>query len=88
MVARMPRPRRSHDEADERHHTAAFKAKKALAAVKREKTLAGLVSYFDVHSNQITNGNAQLLHGGTGREQSARAKRGRVTLGEKSLARA
>jgi transposase len=70
------------------NHTAAFQAKVALAAVKGEKTLAGLTSCFDFHPNQITNGKAQFLHGGAGREQSARPKLGRVMLGEKSLVRA
>jgi len=37
-----------------RNHTAAFKAKVALAAIKGEKTLAELVTQYDVHTNQIT----------------------------------
>ena len=32
-----------------RNHTAAFKAKVALAAVKGEKTLAELAEQFDIH---------------------------------------
>ncbi len=40
-----------------RNHTAAFKAKVALAAVKGEKTLAELAQQFDVHPNQITQWN-------------------------------
>jgi transposase len=35
------------------NHSAAFKAKVALAAVKGEKTLAELVAQFDVHANVI-----------------------------------
>ena len=46
-----------------RNHTAAFKAKVALAAVKGEKTLAELAQLFDVHPNQITQWKAQLLEG-------------------------
>jgi len=37
-----------------RNHTAAFKAKVALAALKGEKTLSELAHQFDVHANQIT----------------------------------
>ena len=49
-----------------RNHTAAYKAKVALAAVKGEKTLAELAQLFDVHPNQITQWKAQLLEGATG----------------------
>ena len=34
-------------------HSAAFKAKVALEALKNEKTLAQLSSQYEVHSNQI-----------------------------------
>ena len=37
-----------------RNHSAASKAKVALAAIRGEKTLAELPAYFDVHPNQIT----------------------------------
>jgi hypothetical protein len=37
-----------------RNHTAAFKAKVALAAIKGEKTLLELAQQFDIHANQIT----------------------------------
>jgi transposase-like protein len=36
-----------------RNHTAAFKAKVALAALKGEKPLTELAQQFDVHANQI-----------------------------------
>ena len=49
-----------------RNHTAAFKAKVALAAVKGEKTLSELAEQFDVHANQITQWKGQLLEGAAG----------------------
>ena len=49
-----------------RNHTAAFKAKVALAALKGEKTLLELAQQFDVHANQITQWKSQLLEGASG----------------------
>src|ERR1035438_5779441 len=46
-----------------RNHTATFKAKVALAAIKGEKTLSELAEQFDVHANQITQWKSQLLEG-------------------------
>ncbi|QKM48792.1 hypothetical protein B7760_02830 [Burkholderia glumae] len=43
-----------------RTHSAVFKAKVALAAVKGERTLAELAQQFDVHPNQITEWKRQL----------------------------
>jgi transposase len=76
-----------------RNHSAAFKAKVALAALKGEKTLADLAQQFDVHPNQIMAWRAQLLEGApdviAGEAQSARpvddvkvrhAKIGELTL--------
>jgi transposase len=44
-----------------RTHSAAFKAKVALAAVRGDKTLAEMAQQHDVHPNQITDWKNQLL---------------------------
>ena len=49
-----------------RNHSAAFKAKVALAAVKGDRTIAQLAEHFDVHPNQITAWKAQLEGGASG----------------------
>ncbi len=49
-----------------RNHSPAFKAKVALAAIKREKTLIEQAQDFDVHPNQIKQWRDQLLEGATG----------------------
>ena len=46
-----------------RNHTAAFKVKVALAALKGDKTLAELAEQFDVHPNQITDWKTRLAEG-------------------------
>lgn len=43
-----------------RNHTAAFKAKVAMAALKGDKTLVELAQQYDVHANQITQWKTQL----------------------------
>ncbi len=48
-----------------RNHTAVFKAKVAVAALKEDKTLAELAQKFDVHANQITQWKTQLLEAAT-----------------------
>jgi len=44
-----------------RNHSAVFKAKVALDAIRGERTLAELAKTYDVHSNQITDWKNQLL---------------------------
>ena len=43
-----------------RNHSPSFKAKVAFAALKGEKTLAGLASEYDLHVNQIQTWRNQL----------------------------
>lgn len=44
-----------------RNHSAAFKAKVALDAVRGTKTMAELAKQYDVHPNQIADWKTQLL---------------------------
>ena len=49
-----------------RTHSATFKAKVAMAALKGDKTLAELSEKFDVHASQIVQWKTQLLEGASG----------------------
>jgi len=49
-----------------RNHTASFKAKVAIAALKGDETLAALAEKFDIHPNQITQWKTQLLENASG----------------------
>jgi len=82
-----------------RNHTATFKAKVALAALKGDATLAELATKFDIHANQIIQWKSQLLEhaadvfAGVGEKQAAvpdlkslHAKIGQLTLENDFLA--
>ena len=69
-----------------RNHTATFKAKVALAAIKGEKTLSELAQLFDVHANQITQWKSQLLESAVGVFGSeAKAEAATATVDVKTL---
>ena len=68
-----------------RNHTAAFKAKVALAAIKGERTLAELAQQFDVHANQITQWRSQLLEGAANVFGDARPEASEPTVDVKTL---
>jgi len=44
-----------------RNHSAAFKAKVALAAVKGDKTVAEIAQHYEVHPTQVAEWRRQLL---------------------------
>lgn len=46
-----------------KQHSAQFKAKVALEAIKGEKTIAEIASHYSVHSTMIHNWKRQLLDG-------------------------
>jgi transposase-like protein len=46
-----------------RNHSASFKAKVALSAIKGDRTLTEIAEQFDVHPNQISNWKQQMLDG-------------------------
>jgi hypothetical protein len=48
-----------------RNHSATFKAKVAVEAVKGEKTIAEIAQKHDVHPNQVTEWRRQLLERAT-----------------------
>ena len=62
----MPGTRDTMARRPRQNHSAAFKTKVALAAVKGEKTLAELAAQFDVHANAIKAWRHQLLEGAAG----------------------
>jgi len=67
-----------------RNHSAAFKAKVALAAIEGTATLAELAQRFDVHPNQITEWRKQLVANAAGAFASE-AERPDVPIDVKAL---
>ncbi len=68
-----------------RNHSAAFKAKVALAAIKGEKTFAELALQFDMHANRITQWKSQLLEGAAGVFGEARTEPAQEAVDVKTL---
>jgi len=78
-----------------RNHSAAFKAKVALEAVKGDKTVAQIAQKHDVHPNQVTEWRRQLLeraievfaggNAGTGAEPPPDLKELHAKIGQQSL---
>lgn len=58
-----------------RNHTAEFKAKVALAALKGDKTLAQLSQEYELHQNQIIDWKNQLLTQSTSIFESPRQQK-------------
>jgi|SRR5580700_6438467 transposase-like protein len=57
-------------------HSAAFKAKVAVAAIRGDRTIAELAVHFGVHPNQIYNWKKQLLDGAVSVFEGASAEGG------------
>ena len=67
-----------------RSHSAIFKAKVALAAVKGDKTLAELAEQFAIHANQITQWKSQLQElGACGKHSASAARSGSASDGRR-----
>jgi transposase-like protein len=78
-----------------RNHSASFKAKVALAAIRGEKTLAELSEQFDVHQNQIQDWRRKLLdqadqvfgRGGSPSESEHKLKELHAKIGQLTMER-
>ena len=60
-------------------HSAEFKAKVALAAIKGDRTIAELAVHFGVHPNQIHNWKKQLLEGAASVFEGGASAEGAIT---------
>jgi transposase len=79
-----------------RNHSASFKAKVAVAAIRGEKTLAELSEQFDVHQNQIQDWRRKLLEqaervfehgGGSASESEHKVKELHAKIGQLTMER-
>ncbi len=52
-----------------KRHSAAFKAKVAVAALRGEQTMAGLASQIQVHPSRISAWRRELIEGAEGRRE-------------------
>lgn len=79
-----------------RNHSASFKAKVAVAAIRGDKTLAELSEQFDVHQNQIQDWRRKLLDqaervfdhgGGSASESEHKVKELHAKIGQLTMER-
>jgi len=78
-----------------RNHSASFKAKVAVAAIRGDKTLAELSEQFDVHQNQIQDWRRKLLdeanqvfeRGGSAPESEHKVKELHAKIGQLTMER-
>jgi len=78
-----------------RNHSASFKAKVAVAAIRGDKTLAELSEQFDVHQNQIQDWRRKLLdqadqvfgRGGSAPESEHKLKELHAKIGQLTMER-
>ena len=79
-----------------RNHSAAFKARVALEAIRGEKTVAQIAAHHEVHATQVTAWKTELLENaaaifggdvlaadGKGASRNCKAKVGQLTTGER-----
>lgn len=79
-----------------RNHSAGFKAKVALAAVRGDRTLAELAQQYDIHPNQIQDWKKKLLSGaeeifengnGRGKDPEAEIRQLHAKIGQLTMER-
>ena len=66
-------------------HSAGFKEKVALAAIKGDRTIAELAGEFGVHPNRISNWKKQLLDGAAGVFEGGAAAEGAINEAQVDL---